>query len=72
MKTPKIVITGGPCAGKSSAMSILQEELGRLGYKVLVVAESATEFMMSGAKYADPKFQRYLIVYFYINLHNIV
>ena len=63
MKTPKIVVTGGPCAGKSSAMSILQEELGRLGYKVLVVAESATEFMMSGAKYADPKFQRYLIEY---------
>ena len=63
MKPPKIVITGGPCAGKSSAMSILKEELEHHGYKVLIVAESATEFMTSGAKYADPKFQRYLIEY---------
>lgn len=63
MKIPKIVITGGPCGGKSSAMPILKEELGRLGYKVLTVSESATEFKISGAKYSDPKFQRYLIEY---------
>jgi len=59
----KIVITGGPCAGKSSVMPRIQEELGRLGYKVLIVSESATEFLTHGAQYSDPKFQRYLIEY---------
>lgn len=63
MRIPKIVITGGPCAGKSSAMNTLQEELTKQGYKVLTIAESATQFMSSGAKYSDPKFQRYLIEY---------
>lgn len=63
MNISKIVITGGPCAGKSSAMNILQNELEKLGYRVLIIAESATEFMSNGAKYLDPKFQRYLIEY---------
>ena len=63
MSIYKIVITGGPCAGKSSVMPILQEELGKLGYKVLIVSESATDFLTHGAKYSDPKFQRYLIEY---------
>lgn len=44
----KIVITGGPCAGKSTAMSKLEEELTKRGYKVLVVAESATELITGG------------------------
>lgn len=63
MKIPKIVITGGPCAGKSTVMKRLQDELGRLGYKVLIISESATQFLTHGAEYADPKFQRYLIEY---------
>jgi len=59
----KIVITGGPCAGKSTAMSKIQEELGQLGYKVLFVAESATELIMSGISPADKDFQYYLTKY---------
>lgn len=50
MEITKIVITGGPCAGKSSAMSRVQEEFTRLGYTVLFIAETATELMTGGVK----------------------
>ena len=45
----KIVITGGPCAGKSTAMSWIQEEFSKRGYGVLFVPETATELITSGA-----------------------
>ena len=42
-KITKIVITGGPCAGKSTAMSYIQNEFTKKGYAVLFVPETATE-----------------------------
>ena len=60
----KIVITGGPCAGKSTAMSRISKELTQLGYKVLIIAESATELISSGLTPVDFKeFQTYLTKY---------
>lgn len=44
----KIVITGGPCAGKSTAMSRIQNEFTKIGYTVLFVLETATELINSG------------------------
>lgn len=44
----KIVITGGPCAGKSTAMSRIQDEFTRMGYTVLFVPETATELITGG------------------------
>ena len=44
----KIVITGGPCAGKSTAMSWLSKEMSKKGYGVLFVPESATELILGG------------------------
>lgn len=44
----KIVITGGPCAGKTTCMKYLKETLEGRGYGVLIVAESATELITSG------------------------
>jgi len=44
----KIVITGGPCAGKSTALSWIQEEYTKKGYSVLVIPESATELILGG------------------------
>lgn len=44
----KIVITGGPCAGKSTAMTWIQEHFTKLGYKVLFIAETATELITGG------------------------
>lgn len=47
-KITKIVITGGPCAGKSTALSWIQETFTNKGYGVLFVPETATELIMGG------------------------
>ena len=44
----KIVITGGPCAGKSTAMSWVQNAFTQMGYIVLFVPETATELITGG------------------------
>eukprot|EP01080_Neovahlkampfia_damariscottae_P006902 gene6902-11064_t len=38
----KFVLTGGPCAGKSTAMSDIANRLMNLGFQVLIVPEAAT------------------------------
>ena len=48
MQITKIVITGGPCAGKTTAMNWIQGHLTRLGYRVLFVPETATELITGG------------------------
>ena len=44
----KIVITGGPCAGKTTAMSWIQNAFTDLGYHVIFVPECATELITAG------------------------
>ena len=46
----KVVLTGGPCAGKTSALSKLENYFTERGYKVLIVSESATEMIKGGIK----------------------
>lgn len=48
MKKFEFVITGGPCAGKTTAINIIKEELEKKGFKVIVVPETATELVSSG------------------------
>lgn len=48
MKITKIVVTGGPCAGKSTAMSWIQNGFKAMGYTVLFVPETATELITGG------------------------
>lgn len=48
MEITKIVITGGPCAGKSTAMSWIQNSFSQMGYTVLFVPETATELITGG------------------------
>ncbi len=48
MSIAKIVITGGPCAGKTTAMSWIQNNFSKLGYTVLFVPETATELISGG------------------------
>ena len=48
MEISKIVITGGPCAGKSTAMSWIQNAFTQIGYKVLFIPETATELITGG------------------------
>lgn len=47
----KIVITGGPCAGKSTALSWIQNAFTQKGYTVFFVGESATELINSGINF---------------------
>ena len=48
MEISKIVITGGPCAGKTTAMSWIQKSFSQMGYTVLFVPETATELILGG------------------------
>ncbi len=45
----KIVITGGPCAGKTTALSWIQNAFTRMGYVVLFIDETATQLIANGA-----------------------
>jgi hypothetical protein len=51
----RIVITGGPCAGKSSAMTKLSERLKSLGFQVFIVNEVATLLNTSGVRLNSPE-----------------
>ena len=48
MMISKIVLTGGPCAGKTKVLSKIKRFLMEKGYVVFVVPESATELMAGG------------------------
>ncbi len=45
----KFVITGGPCAGKTTAMERMQTYLRERGFRVFVVPEAATMLFLNGA-----------------------
>ncbi len=48
-----IVITGGPCAGKTTAFGTIEQELTEKGYKVFVVPESFTDMFNEGIKITE-------------------
>ncbi len=47
-KIIKIVLTGGPCGGKSTGLSCVERALAKYGYKVVIINESATELILNG------------------------
>ena len=48
MELTKIVITGGPCGGKSTAMDWIKRTFEERGYTVLFIPETATELINGG------------------------
>lgn len=44
----EIVFTGGPCSGKTSALSYIPEKLNNFGWRVFTVPEVATMFIRDG------------------------
>ncbi len=55
MKTiPKIVLSGGPGGGKSTALRYLQSALSEYGYKVYTIEECATKVLESGFDRSRP------------------
>lgn len=50
MGITKIVLTGGPCAGKSKAIISIKNHFEECGFNVIIINESATELINSGIK----------------------
>ena len=48
IKVNKIVLTGGPCAGKTTALNWINNYFSKRGYTVLFVPETATELITNG------------------------
>ena len=48
VKISKIVLTGGPCAGKTTALSWVSNYFSKRGYTVLFVPETATDLITNG------------------------
>lgn len=67
MKVLKVVLTGGPCGGKTTAINKVQQEFIEKGYHVIVVPEAATILINSGIRpfgingLAMYDFQKYVI-----------
>lgn len=62
----RIVITGGPCAGKTTAFGMLEQVLTGQGYKVFVVPETFTDMYNGGIRlteYECVTFQTMLMQY---------
>jgi len=47
----RVVFSGGPCAGKTTAMALLSDRLEALGFRVLRVPEAATIMINSGVSF---------------------
>ena len=50
-KITKIVLTGGPCAGKTTAMARIIEHFSSLGFQVFAIPEVPTMFSSAGVNY---------------------
>ena len=50
----KIVLTGGPCAGKTTALVRIIEHFSSLGYKVFTIPEVPTLYSLGGWNYLTP------------------
>lgn len=53
-KIHRIVLTGGPCGGKTTAMSLVSDRLRSLGFEVFVVPEVATLMILGGLQLVPP------------------
>ena len=64
----RICLTGGPCAGKTTAFSTLNTALSDRGFRVFQVPEAATMLMKGGAFIQSGKMSFSNAVKFQINL----
>lgn len=67
-KITSIVLTGGPCGGKSTSLAVLEQELTNKGYIVITPEEVATKVINSGVRpdvVGVKEFEKLLISYQY-------
>lgn len=50
MEVLKVVLTGGPCGGKTTSMAAIEENFKEKGYHVIIVPEAATTLINSGIR----------------------
>lgn len=50
MKRLKVVLTGGPCGGKTTSIQKIEQEFSEKGYHVIIVPEAATILINSGIR----------------------
>ena len=55
----RIVLTGGPCAGKTTALVRIVEHFSSLGFKVFTVPEVPTMYSQGGWSYLTPNRKLY-------------
>lgn len=55
----RIVLTGGPCAGKTTALVRITEHFSNLGFKVFTVPEVPTMYSQGGWSYLTPNARLY-------------
>ena len=55
----RIVLTGGPCAGKTTALVRVIEHFNNLGFKVFCIPEVPTMYSLAGWNYMTPNRQLY-------------
>lgn len=60
---PKIVITGGPCAGKTTVLARARSMLIERGFNPVVVPEAATIYITAGLDPRKPEFQRTVLAH---------
>lgn len=63
IRIPRIVLTGGPCAGKTTALAHMSEWCTEHGYHPLIVPEAATALIGGGLNPRRPEFQTSVLVY---------
>lgn len=57
-KVHRIVITGGPCGGKTTALEKISKTFREMGYQVILVNETATELIHDGIRpFGDNKLE---------------
>jgi thymidylate kinase len=52
-----VVLTGGPCGGKSSSLKCLKDVLEGKGYRVMTMPEVPTLLMSNGAHFPGEDFR---------------
>jgi thymidylate kinase len=49
----RVVLTGGPCAGKTTSMNRIRSFFEKVGWKVFTVPETATILLSTGIHFYD-------------------
>lgn len=61
LNIPKIVITGGPCSGKTTGLARVSQFIQNIGRHPVILPEVATDLINSGFDPLKPEFQEFVV-----------